>query len=195
MTKKEVIWREILYQALEKKKLEFTQKDLAKKYGFSLSTVFNALKIPRSSGIIETGGRGFKILDTEKFLYLWATLRKLNKDIIYQTRIGKSALQIEGEMPPGVIFGVFSAYTKKYKDAPADYDKVYIYVSKNQLAETKKRFPAQKGRENLIVLLADPWLKDFGKTTSDCQTFVDLWNISDWFAKDFLKALEKQILK
>ncbi|MDP2930560.1 MAG: helix-turn-helix domain-containing protein [bacterium] len=193
MIKKEIIWREILYQALEKNKLEFTQKDLANQYGFSLSTVFNALKIPRSSGIIETGGRGFRILDKEKFLYLWATLRKLNKDVVYQTRVEKPVSQIEGEMPPEVIFGAFSAYVKKYKDAPADYDKVYIYASKSQLAEIKKRFSVQKGRENLIVILADPWLKGFGKITPDCQTFVDLWNIGDWFAKDFLKALENQI--
>jgi len=195
MTKKEVIWREILYQALEKQRLEFTQKDLAKKYGFSLSTVFNALKIPRSSGIIETGGRGFKILDKEKFLYLWATLRKLNKDIIYQTKVEKSARQIEEEMPPGVIFGAFSSYRIKYKDAPADYDKVYVYASKNRIAEIKKRFPKQEGRENLIVVSTDPWLENFGRVTPDCQTFVDLWNISDWFAKDFLKALEEKVLK
>ncbi len=31
MTKKEIIWREILYQALEKKQFKFTQKQLFKK--------------------------------------------------------------------------------------------------------------------------------------------------------------------
>ena len=60
MTKKEIIWREILFQAIENKKIEFTQKELAQKYGFSLSTVFNALKIPRSVSAIE-GKRGLKI--------------------------------------------------------------------------------------------------------------------------------------
>jgi len=29
MTKKEIIWREILYQAIENKKFKFTQKELA----------------------------------------------------------------------------------------------------------------------------------------------------------------------
>lgn len=195
MIKKEIIWREILWQALEKKKLEFTQKKLARKYGFSLSTVFNALKIPRQSGIIEIGGRGFKLIDVEKFLYLWATFRNLKKEIIYQTLVSGSVRQIEGEMPPGVIFSAFSAYVKKYNDAPADYDKIYIYAQKSQLAEIKRRFPEQKGRENLIVLLADPWLKSFGKITPDCQIFVDLWNIADWFAKDFLEALKQKLLQ
>ena len=196
MTKKEIIWREILFSALKKDKINFTQKELAGKYGFSLSTGFNALKIPRSSGIIQTGGRGFNVLDSEKFLYLWATLRTMEKDILYKTRIERPVRQIEGEMPPGVIFGAFSAYVKKYKDAPADYDKVYIYAQKSQLAEIKRRFPAQKGRENLIVLLADPRLKAFSAgITPDCQTFVDLWNISEWFAKDFLDALKQKLLK
>jgi hypothetical protein len=60
MTKKEIIWREILFQAIENKKFEFTQKELAQKYRFSLSTVFNALKVPREAGAVE-GKRGFRV--------------------------------------------------------------------------------------------------------------------------------------
>lgn len=194
MTKKEVIWREILFQAIENKKTEFTQKELAQKYGFSLSTVFNALSVPRSINAIE-GKRGFRVRDVEKFLYLWATLRKLKKDIIYQTNVKKGVLGIEGEMPPFVIFGAYSAFLKKYKQAPADYDKVYVYSKKNELIEIKNRFPSQEGYFNLIVLEADPWLEKFGKLTPDCQTFVDLWNLPEWYAKDFLNALENKILK
>lgn len=32
MTKKELIWREILFKAIDKKKIEFTQKELAEKF-------------------------------------------------------------------------------------------------------------------------------------------------------------------
>jgi len=194
MTKKEIIWREILFQATENKKFEFTQKELAQKYGFSLSTVFNALKIPREANIIE-GKRGFRIQDIEKFLYLWATFRKIKKDIIYQTAVKKGVFELEGEMPPNVIFAAYSAFLKKYKQAPADYDKVYVYIEEKNLKEIKNRFPPQKGYQNLIVLKADPWLKNFGKLTSDCQTFVDLWNLPEWYAKDFLNALKEKILK
>jgi len=194
MTKKEIIWREILFQAIENKKIEFTQKALAQKYGFSLSTVFNALKIPRSTGAVE-GKRGFKIRDIEKFLFLWATFRKIKKDILYETSLKKGVFDIEGEMPPLVIFGAYSSYLKKYKEAPADYDKVYIYVEEEKINEVKKRFPSQKGYQNLIVLKADPWLKNFGQITPDCQTFVDLWNLPEWYAKDFLNALKERIFK
>lgn len=98
-------------------------------------------------------------------------------------------------MPPDVIFGVFSAFLKKYKEAPADYDKVYIYSAENNLEEIRNRFPLQKGYANLIVLKADPWLKIFGAITPDCQTFVDLWNMGEWYAKDFLNALKEKIMK
>lgn len=194
MTKKEIIWREILFQAIENKKIEFTQKELAQKYGFSLSTVFNALKIPRNTSAIE-GKRGFKIRDIEKFLYLWATFRNLKKDIIYQTAVKKGVFEIEGEMPPEVIFGAYSAFLKKHQEAPADYDKVYVYVEEAHLEEIKRRFPLQKGYQNLIVLKADPWLKNFGKFTPDCQTFVDFWNLPEWYAKDFLNALKAKIIE
>jgi hypothetical protein len=193
MNKKEIIWREILFQAIEKKKIEFTQKELAQKYDFSLSTVFNALKVPRGSNCIKTSGRGFKVLDIEKWLYLWATFRNLKKDVIYQTHTEKRVKQIEGEMPPGIIFGAFSAYLKKYKDAPADYDAVYIYSDKENLKKIKSRFPFKKGYANLTVISSDSWLKKFGKITPDCQTFVDLWNLSEWYAKDFLSALKEKI--
>jgi len=194
MTKKEIIWREILFQAIENKKFEFTQKELAQKYGFSLSTVFNALKIPREANIIE-GKRGFRIQDIEKFLYLWATFRKIKKDIIYQTAVKKGVFEIEGEMPPQVIFAAYTAFLKKYKQAPADYDKVYVYLEEKNLKEIKNRFPPQKGYQNLIALKADPWLKKFGKLTPDCQTFVDLWNLPEWYAKDFLNALKEKMLE
>jgi len=193
MTKKELIWREILFQAIEKKNFNFTQKRLAKKFGFSLSTVFNALKIPRDSGAIKVTGRDFSVIDAEKFLYIWATQRNIKKEIIYETYVAESVPKIEGLMPVNVIFGGFSAYVMKYKDAPADYGKVYIYVDENKLEKIKKRFPKTNGEANLFVLKSDSELLKFGNITPNVQTFVDLWNIKDWYAKDFLIALKNKI--
>ena len=81
MLKKEIIWREILYQKIEKKKGKFQQKELAEKFKFSLSTIHNALKIPRKTGAVRVTGRFFVLENPEKMLYLWATFRKFNKDI------------------------------------------------------------------------------------------------------------------
>ncbi len=194
MTKKEIIWREIIEKTAQKEQLKFTQKDLAKKFGFSLSTIFNALKIPRLLGAIKVGGRSFSVIDLEKFLYIWATNRNLDKEKIYETHVPKAPKEIEGLLPAETIFGAYSAYCKKYSDTPADYDKVYVYANPATLAEIKKRFPKVKGYANLFVLKSNPSLDRFGAVTPDVQTFVDLWNLKDWYVKDYLNEIKKKIL-
>lgn len=194
MKKKEILWREILHQAVENKKLEFTQKELAEKFSISTSTVFNALKIPRVSGAVEVSGRNFVVRDIEKFLYLWATQRNVNREIIYETHFPAEPKKTEGFMPAGVVFAGYSAYAQKYQDAPADYDKVYVYADPKLLEEIKKRFPKKKGYVNLFALKVDPELSKFGTMTPDVQTFVDLWNFKDWYAKEFLRALKEKML-
>lgn len=193
MTKKEILWREILYQVIEKRKTEFTQKGLAQQFNFSLSTVFNALKIPRQTGAIRVSGRNFEVQDAEKFLYLWATHRNLNKEIIYQTNSPFSRKEAEGALPSSLVFACYSAYCKKYNDEPADYDKVFIYSDPKKLTEIKKRFPVKKGYLNFIVLKSDVYLHRFGEVAPDVQTFVDLWNLGDWYAKEFLTALKRKM--
>lgn len=195
MLKKEIIWREILFQAIEKKKFDFTQKKLAEKFGFSLSTVFNALKIPRQSDAIKVTGRNFSVIDAEKFLYIWATQRNIDKETIYTTYIPDNIQKIEGMMPAGIIFGGYSAYVIKHKDVPADYAKIFVYANKNNLKEIKRRFPSSKnkGKENFFVIKSDPFLSQFGNTIPDVQMFVDFWNMHDWYAKDFLNALKNKL--
>ncbi|OGY79645.1 MAG: hypothetical protein A3B74_02635 [Candidatus Kerfeldbacteria bacterium RIFCSPHIGHO2_02_FULL_42_14] len=190
MTKKEIIWRHILNDFLEGQQI-FTQKALAQKFSFSLSTIFNALKIPRASGAIEVSGRNFRVRDFEKFLLFWATVRNLDKAIIYYTHTDTPMRKAEGIMPPNVIFAAFSAYRLKYQDPPADYDKIYVYT--NEIKEIEKRFPKKKGYPNLFVLKEDAHLASFGKTTPDVQTFVDIWNLKEWYAKDFLAALKQKM--
>ncbi|MBU4482150.1 hypothetical protein KKC16_01735, partial [Patescibacteria group bacterium] len=127
------------------------------------------------------------------FLSIWGTHRNLNKDIIYQTRVDLPIQKIEGELPADIIPTAYTAYRLKFQDAPADYDKVYIYAK--NLEQIKKRFPLKKGASNLIVLEADDFLKNYGNFVTTAQIYVDLWNLSDWFAQDFLKALKDKILK
>ncbi len=193
MTKKEIIWREILHQAASNRGAVFTQKNLAQQFDVSLSTVFNALRLPRQAGAIEVSGRSFRVLDFEKFLYLWATQRNLDRETIYTTHADLPTREIEGAMPPPAIFGGYSAYRLQYGDAPADYDKVYAYFASDDVAEVEQRFPSRPGYPNLIVLRSDPYLHTFGHVTPDIQTFVDLWNAKEWYAREFLAALREQL--
>lgn len=190
MKKIEIIWRELLFQAIEKKTRRFTQKELAEKFGFSTSTIFQALKVPRKMGAVRVTGRFFVLEDPDKLLYHWASVRDLKKDILFAGKVALPILEIEGRMPPEVIFGGFTA-ARQLISPPADYDKVYVYAKNTN--SVKDRFVFEKGRENLIVLKPDKFLDSYGQITTVAQTFVDLWNLPDWYAKEYTRALKEKI--
>lgn len=195
MRKKEIIWREILVQARLNKKTVFTQKELAASFRFSLSTVFNALKLPRQSHIIEVSGRNFKLNSYQKLLYLWASCRNLKSDLLYKSRIDFDIKKIESLMPPSINFGLYSAYSLLYKEAPADYDHIYIYSGASQLPEILKRLPEPNEKDknpNFFVLKKDSWLSRYDSMPLE-QIFTDIWNTPEWYAKDFLASLEEKL--
>lgn len=191
MKKIEIIWRELLYSALEKNERRFEQKDLAAKFGFSTSTVFQALKIPRQMGAVRVTGRYFVLEDPEKLMYHWASIRNIESDILASFKIEKSVLEIEAKMPPEVIFGAYSAVRMTSAIPPADYDKVYIYT--NDTEKIKERFEIKKGIPNLFILKPDEFLTNYGQTTILAQSFVDLWNLKDWYAREYVKAVKEKI--
>lgn len=195
MRKNEWIYRELLYQRLERGQYQFTQLALAKKLGISLSTVNYALKPTEEMGAIRKTPMGFRLLDPKKLLLFWASKRNLSKNIVYQTRVDTTIKEMEKNMPQGVIYTAYSAYKFKFNDVPADYSEVYVYAKDETLKECKKRFPKKDGPPNLIILGMDKHLKETSEKgiCSDANTFVDLWNINSWYAKEFLQALEKRI--
>ncbi len=187
----ELVYREILYQAIEKKNRTLTQSSLAKALGISLNTVNNAVKKLEKIGAVEIKPRLFNVVDVKKILYFWASVRNLQKDIIYSTRVELPIKEIEKSMPDNVVFGAYSAYKFLFKDVPADYSEIYIYGDE----DLKERFPENKGVPNLFVLKKDKTILKYGKTTTIANTFVDLWNIKEWYAKEFTNAIEKKLQK
>ncbi len=192
MKQKELIYRELLFQTIERKKYLFTQLALAKKLNLSLSVVHYSLKPLHQMGAISIKLRGLEVIDPLKILLYWASLRNLSQEIIYQTRVEQPVKKIEAELPGNTVFGAYSAYKFKFKDVPADYSEVYVY---GNVEEIQKRFPVsdKKLPPNLFVLEKDNLIEDYGKTTTLAQTFADLWNLREWYAHDFLDALKKRI--
>ena len=185
MLKSELVFLEVFKGAK-------TQKEIAERLGISLSTVNNAVEPLARIGAIEKRKFGLKLIDKEKALTYWACIRNLEKDIVYKTRAEMPITEIEKSMPSGVSFTAFTAFKLKFKDVPADYSEVYVYVDEEELAEIKKRFAQKSGPPNLIAL-AKP--ANFGdeKIVSDELMFVDLWNLKEWYAKEFLNALKQKI--
>lgn len=186
MKKSELVYREILYNAIEKRIRILTQAELSRNLKISLSTVNNALRPLVRMGAVEVMPRNFHVVNVKKILYLWANARNLQKDIVYATRVDFSVKSIEKLMPDDVVFAAYSAYKFLFNDVPADYSEVYVYGDDN----LRKRFPATKGPFNLFVLKKDAAIQSYGKKTTMANTFVDLWNLREWYAEEFVKALE-----
>lgn len=191
MRNPELVYRELLFRRMEREESRFTQKGLAERLGLPLSTVSHSLKPLRKMNAISVNPMGFSLVNAKKILVYWACIRNPEKEVIYSTRAEKGVGEIEKEMPNGAVFTAYSGYKLKYRDVPADYSVVHIYAAEE--VEIKKRFPPVKGEPNVLALRADRLLENYGKTACSAQLFVDLWNQREWYAADFLKALEEKI--
>ncbi|MFH1439480.1 MAG: winged helix-turn-helix domain-containing protein [Candidatus Woesearchaeota archaeon] len=201
MKKIELVLREILYNAIEKKNKTMTQLELAKALNISISTVNLAIKPLKAMNAVNVKLKNFVVIDTRKILFYWASLRNLEKDIIYKTRAEMPVRNIESLMPAKVIYGCYSAYKFKLEDVPADYSEVYVYLEEEYLEDIKKRFPPSNKPPNLFILKKDSRMDlclDLVRNiriTTTAQLFVDLWNLREWYAKDFLTAFENRLKK
>ena len=185
MNKTELVYRYVL-DAAESGKRKLTQSEVASALDISLSTVNHALAPLRRMGAVSVSTRSFLVVNPKKILMLWSSKRNIEKDIVYATRADMPVKQIEKSMPSSVIFAAYSAYRLMFKDAPADYSEVYVY---GDAEEVRKRFPERKGPPNLFVLK-----KQFSLMTNS-QIFVDLWNLPNWYAKEFTEHLERRLFK
>jgi hypothetical protein len=194
MEKVQQVYREILYQAIEKNERSLTQLELAKRLRVSLSLVNFALKPLRQMGAIDVGRRKFDVVSVKKILLYWASIRKLERDLVFSASVASDVVSIEKAMPDGVIFTAYSGFKFRFRDVPADYSEVYVYANAAELAEIKKRFRFGKGFNNLFVLKKDQNAERYPQLPL-ANLFVDLWQLREWYAKDFIKALEERLEK
>lgn len=196
MKKIETIWHHVLHEALLQRRYRHTQQELAQAYRYSLSTIHHALAVPAQIGAIRKESKFFVLESFQKLLYYWASLRKLKRDVIYQTSVDQPVLTLEGFAIPSSIFACYSAARLHLKEPPADYAKVYFYVAEQDLGILKERFPPnpdKKKQANVVILRMPPTLVRYGSCATLVQTFVDIWGLSDWYARDFTLALEEKI--
>ena len=183
-----------MYKTIEKNKFNFTQLELSKKLNVSLSIVNSSVKKLESIGAVKIQQRSFNVIDIKKILYLWASLRNIDKDIILKIRIEAPVREIERALP-NVVFTAYTAYKLIFDEVPADYSEVYAYASDEELEIIKNRISKLKTSENnpnLFILKKDSLIKLY-KTLPLAQLFIDLWNLREWYAKEYLAALEKKI--
>lgn len=193
MKKIETIWHYLLHQAIEKNNFRHTQVGLAKDFSYSTSTVNLALTKPTSIGALRKSGKFFVVTDPKKLLYLWATHRNLNKDLIYSTTSTLPIKELEGLAPPTALYGGYSAAKEILGEPAADYNTLYLYLDKVKLADLKLRYPNSKVGTSQIRVLQSPFYSPTPHHTSLTHTFVDIWNMADWYSTDFITSLETKI--
>lgn len=192
MKKIETVWCQLLFDVLERHMSHFQQQELAAKLRISTSTVHHALEKLRQMGAVRIGGDGGAVVDAEKILMHWANHRNLARDVTTTRTLNHSVLEVEGLLPQGSILGGYSAVRSWYGEAPADYTKVYVYHANIQ--EVLRRFEGHKeGGTTLYVLTLVSTIPTRTETTSLAHTFVDLWNMTDWMAKDFVRRVKEDI--
>ena len=123
---------------MEKNEFVLTQSELSKKLNISLSIVNIAVKKLNSIGALKIQQRSFRILDIKKIIYLWASVRNLDKDIIFQERIEAPVREIE-RILPNIFYTAYTAYKFRFNDVPADYSEIYVYGDENEMETIKKR--------------------------------------------------------
>ncbi len=200
MNKKEIVFRRLSCGYIDDGRRSFTQLDLSRELGVSLSIVNAAVTSLRDVNAVRVKQRSLEIMSLDRLLLYWATHRSLRKDIVYQIGVQAPALEIEKSMPGGIAFTGYTAYRFLFKEAPADYSEVYLYAGDDALAEIKSRFPPGKRAPNLFVLKCDSDLEKSingrklkNSSVCEAQLFVDLWNMNEWYAKDYVDALSKRL--
>jgi len=195
MKKYERIYREILNGILNKKE-KFSQLELSKKCYVSIGLVNKTLKKLKEIGAVEIFPMQFRILDTSKIIFDWATKRNLNKEVSEKYFIDMKTAEIEKSLP--FILTAYSAWRLLTKSIPFEYSKVYVYVPETQRDIFKmwlKDNPVKKGRENLFVIFTEDkhLIENSKKKIAPLpQIFVDIYSLPEFESKYFIKdILEK----
>lgn len=123
-------------------------------------------------------------------------MRNLKRNIAYSTYYPGSVVDAEGEVPAGGLYAGYFAARRILGEAAADYDKVYYYAE--EIEDCKIRFPENKDYGDNIFVVKMKGIAEYGKrypggVTSLPHCFVDVWNMADWYATDYIQALEEKI--
>ena len=92
-----------------------------------------------------------------------------------------------------MVYGGYSAATQILGEPPSDYTTLYLYTDPKNLPEIKSRYPVSKSGSSQVIILKKPIYSPLKNHTSLPHTFIDIWNMWDWYARDFTSALEDKI--
>ncbi|MEM2251305.1 MAG: hypothetical protein QXU01_04165 [Candidatus Hadarchaeales archaeon] len=192
MSRKNIVFREILYRTLELDEPYMTQKSIAEKCQISLDTVNKVVRELHRFHGVEKKPMGFRVINVQKVLTYWACTRDLHKDICFLTYVPHKVKEIESELPSGTIFTAFSGYARRIGETSM-YSEVYVYGDPQKIST---KFPKRESRRpNLVVLEKDSHIESVSQNQSApiAQIYVDLWQIGTQEAEKLLVVFDEKI--
>lgn len=170
------------------------QEDIASKCRVSLGLVNKTVKKLVAAMAVEATRGGVRVLSPARVLNLWAAERDLNRDVWRSFRIDPIA-DVERNLPREALVTAFSAWFKLSGRKPADYDRVYFYVTNKESFDWWLSFRKEKVRRvnpNVFALsVDDEHLVQSSVKGVVCvpQVYVDIYSVDGPEASPFLRDI------
>ena len=193
MRKFERIYRELILSGFRQVSL-VRQEDVARKCGVSLGLVNKTVKKLELAMVAEATRSGVRVLSPARLLNLWAAERNLRKDIWQSFRLDPFT-DVEKDLPRDTLLTAFSGWFKISGRKPADYDRVYLYVTSKESFNLWLNFRKGKTRKtnpNVFALyVEDGHLASSSEKGIVCvpQVYVDIYSINGPEASPFLRDI------
>jgi len=189
----ERIYRELLLNSL--RQVSFVhQEDIASDCKVSLGLVNKTVKKLATAKAVEATRTGVRVLSPARLLNLWAAEHNLNKDIWQSFRLDPTT-EAERDLPKDTLLTAFSAWFKTSGRKPAEYDRLYFYVTNKETFNHWLSFRKQKIRNvnpNVFALFVnDDHLTQTSEKGIVCvpQIYVDIYSINGPEAAPFLRDI------
>lgn len=195
MWKFERIYRELLLCSLRQVSLVH-QEDLASKCKVSLGLVNKTVKKLERAMAVEATRNGVRVLSPARLLNLWAAERNLSKDVWQSFRLDP-VTEVEKNLPKDALVTAFSAWVTVSGRKPAEYDRVYFYVTNKETFNLWLDFRKEKIRKtnpNVFALYVnDKHLLDSSEkgVVSVPQIYADIYSINGPEAPPFLRDIAR----
>ena len=189
----ERIYRELLLCSLREVSL-VRQEDVASECEVSLGLVNKTVKKLEVAMAVEATRSGVRVLSPARLLNLWAAERDLGKDVWQSFRLDPVA-EVEKDLPRDVLTTGFSGWFSVSGRRPAEYDRLYFYVTDMESFESWFGFRKSRVRRvnpNVFVLCVDDeHLVRSSKKGVVCvpQVYVDIYSADGPEASPFLRDI------
>jgi hypothetical protein len=193
MWKFERIYRELLLCSLREVPL-VRQEDVASECAVSLGLVNKTVRKLEVAMAVEATRRGVRVLSPARLLNLWAAEHDLGKDVCQSFRLDPVA-EVEKNLPGNALGTGFSGWVSVSGRRPAEYDRLYFYVTDMESFESWFGFRKRRVRRvnpNVFVLCVDDeHLVRSSEKGVVCvpQVYVDVYSADGPEASPFLRDI------